>query len=55
MNTLYSIPDVDPSEFIPFVGQGEAVFLSGVARARGVSDIDISALKAAFFEAYLAL
>ena len=54
MATLYGIPDVDPSEFIPFVGQGEAVFLSGVARARGVSDIDISTLKAAFFEAYLA-
>jgi HAD superfamily hydrolase (TIGR01509 family) len=55
MTTLYGIDGVDPAEFIPFVGQGEAVFLGGVARARGVPDpIDIDALKSAFFDAYLA-
>jgi len=36
------------------MGTGEANFLGGVARARGVADPDIGALKDAFFEAYIA-
>ena len=53
MGDLYGL-DVDPSEYIPFLGTGEAKFLGGVAAARGVTDVDMQVLKAAFFAAYAA-
>jgi len=49
---LYSVP-VHPDEFIPFMGTGEANFLGGVARTKGLEAPDIGALKAAFFKAYI--
>jgi HAD superfamily hydrolase (TIGR01509 family) len=44
---------VSPEEFIPFVGTGEANFLSGVAKQRGISEPDIPKLKDLFFSEYL--
>lgn len=36
LDSLYAFPEpVNPDEFIPFMGTGEANFLGGVARARG--------------------
>jgi len=42
---------VDPAEYVKFVGQGEAVFLGGVAASHGVT-ASVDELKAAFFAAY---
>lgn len=53
MQKLYGFSDVSPEEFIPFVGTGEANFLSGVAKQRGVSEPDIQKLKDLFFLEYL--
>lgn len=50
---LFSHNSVSPEEFIPFVGTGEANFLSGVARKRGVSEPDVPKLKELFFLEYL--
>lgn len=53
MQKLYGFSDVSPEEFVPFVGTGEANFLSGVARGRGVADPDVAAMKELFFSEYL--
>jgi beta-phosphoglucomutase-like phosphatase (HAD superfamily) len=37
------------------MGTGEANFLGGVAKARGVASPDIPALKAAFFDSYISI
>ncbi len=45
--------DVDPAEFSPFVGTGEASYLGGVAEARGIR-IDLAAAKKRIYELYIA-
>lgn len=50
MGDMYGV-QVDPQEYVKFVGQGEAVFLGGVAAAHGVA-APVDELKAAFFAAY---
>ncbi|XP_074572149.1 protein SUPPRESSOR OF QUENCHING 1, chloroplastic-like [Curcuma longa] len=45
---------VTTDDFIPFMGTGEANFLGGVARAKGVKGFDPEAAKKRFFEIYLA-
>eukprot|EP00884_Botryococcus_braunii_P006329 jgi/Botrbrau1/15698/Bobra.4_1s0071.2 len=52
MKELFGI-EVQPDEFIPFVGMGEAYFLGGVARKYAV-DFTIDQLKDKFFALYLA-
>jgi HAD superfamily hydrolase (TIGR01509 family) len=47
---LYGV-DVDPAEFSPFVGTGEASYLGGVAEARGLR-IDLAAAKKRTYELY---
>ncbi len=42
---------VDPAEFAPFIGTGEASYLGGVAEARGVR-IDLAAAKKRIYELY---
>ena len=54
LESVCGLPSVDPDEFIPFMGTGEANFLGGVARTRGVAAPDIKQLKDAFFTAYIA-
>lgn len=44
---------VTPSDFIPFLGTGEANFLGGVARLYEVKDFDPVKAKARFFEIYI--
>ena len=51
-NNKHSPNSVSPEEFIPFVGTGEANFLSGVAKQRGVSEPDVAKLKGLFFQEY---
>jgi beta-phosphoglucomutase len=48
---LYDL-DVDPAEFSPFVGTGEASYLGGVAEARGIQ-IDLPAAKKRIYELYI--
>ncbi|XP_042422545.1 protein SUPPRESSOR OF QUENCHING 1, chloroplastic-like [Zingiber officinale] len=45
---------VTTDDFIPFMGTGEANFLGGVARVKGVKGFDPEAAKKRFFEIYLA-
>jgi beta-phosphoglucomutase-like phosphatase (HAD superfamily) len=52
-NNKKNTHSVSPEEFIPFVGTGEANFLSGVAKQRGVSEPDVAKLKDLFFAEYL--
>jgi beta-phosphoglucomutase-like phosphatase (HAD superfamily) len=52
MKELYNL-DVDPSEFEPFTGMGEAFFLGGVA-TKYSAPFDVDTAKAKFFEIYLA-
>ncbi|KAK9147080.1 hypothetical protein Sjap_006983 [Stephania japonica] len=40
-------------DFVPFMGMGEANFLGGVAKAKGVEGFDPEAAKKRFFEIYL--
>jgi len=54
LESVCGFPSVDPDEFIPFMGTGEANFLGGVARARGIASPDVPKLKAAFFASYIA-
>ncbi|KAL4855636.1 Protein SUPPRESSOR OF QUENCHING 1 [Chlorella vulgaris] len=51
MAELYSIT-VDPDDFIPFTGTGEANFLGGVARKYG-APFELESCKAKFFEIYM--
>ncbi|KAI3423812.1 hypothetical protein D9Q98_009648 [Chlorella vulgaris] len=51
MAKLYSIT-VDPDDFIPFTGTGEANFLGGVARKYG-APFELESCKAKFFEIYM--
>ena len=50
---LYGVP-VNPAEFKPFIGTGEARFLGGVAEARGV-DIDVPKAMRRVYELYFEL
>ncbi|CAM0872915.1 unnamed protein product [Alopecurus aequalis] len=45
--------DVTVDDFIPFTGTGEANFLGGVARVKGVKDFNPENAKKRFFEIYL--
>uniref|UniRef100_A0ACD5XKX1 Uncharacterized protein n=1 Tax=Avena sativa TaxID=4498 RepID=A0ACD5XKX1_AVESA len=45
--------DVTVDDFIPFTGTGEANFLGGVARVKGVKDFNTEDAKKRFFEIYL--
>ncbi|VAH90178.1 unnamed protein product [Triticum turgidum subsp. durum] len=45
--------DVTVDDFIPFTGTGEANFLGGVARVKGVKDFSTESAKKRFFEIYL--
>lgn len=45
--------DVTVDDFIPFTGTGEANFLGGVARVKGVKDFSTESSKKRFFEIYL--
>nr|XP_051181491.1 protein SUPPRESSOR OF QUENCHING 1, chloroplastic isoform X2 [Lolium perenne] len=45
--------DVSVEDFIPFTGTGEANFLGGVARVKGVKDFNTENAKKRFFEIYL--
>ena len=51
MRELYGL-DVQPSEFLPFTGMGEAHFLGGVANKHG-APFSVDAAKAKFFEIYM--
>ncbi|KAK6911658.1 Haloacid dehalogenase-like hydrolase [Dillenia turbinata] len=42
-----------PEDFAPFTGTGEANFLGGVAKVKGVEGFDAEAAKKRFFEIYL--
>uniref|UniRef100_A0A0D6R229 Uncharacterized protein n=1 Tax=Araucaria cunninghamii TaxID=56994 RepID=A0A0D6R229_ARACU len=44
---------VTPDDFIPFMGTGEANFLGGVAKVKGVKDFDPRVAKELFYEIYL--
>ncbi|MQL71818.1 hypothetical protein Taro_004148 [Colocasia esculenta] len=44
---------VTTEDFVPFMGTGEANFLGGVARVKGMEDFDPEAAKKRFFEIYL--
>eukprot|EP00249_Psilotum_nudum_P013870 c24557_g1_i1 orf=579-1547(-) len=44
---------VSTSDFIPFMGTGEANFLGGVAHAYGLTDFDSKLAKKRFFQIYL--
>lgn len=44
---------VTTEDFVPFMGTGEANFLGGVAKAKGVEGFDPEAAKKRFFEIYL--
>ncbi|KAK9084377.1 hypothetical protein Scep_030848 [Stephania cephalantha] len=44
---------VTTQDFVPFMGMGEANFLGGVAKAKGVEGFDPDAAKKRFFEIYL--
>ena len=48
---LYGV-EVAPDEFIPFLGMGEAFFLGGVAKKRGL-DFDAEVAKQMFFDIYI--
>lgn len=52
MKELFNL-EVQPDEFIPFVGMGEAYFLGGVASKYGVP-FTVDQLKDKFFQLYLA-
>lgn len=52
MAELYGLT-VDPDEFMPFTGTGEANFLGGVARKYG-APFEVESCKAKFFEIYMA-
>lgn len=45
--------EVAVDDFVPFMGTGEANFLGGVARAKGVKDFNPESAKKRFFEIYL--
>ncbi|XP_066381363.1 protein SUPPRESSOR OF QUENCHING 1, chloroplastic-like [Miscanthus floridulus] len=45
--------EVTVDDFVPFMGTGEANFLGGVARAKGVKDFNPESAKKRFFEIYL--
>ncbi|KAL5209961.1 hypothetical protein ABZP36_005584 [Zizania latifolia] len=45
--------DVTVDDFVPFMGTGEANFLGGVARVKGVKDFNPESAKKRFFEIYL--
>ncbi|KAL6644960.1 hypothetical protein ACP70R_016568 [Stipagrostis hirtigluma subsp. patula] len=45
--------EVTVDDFVPFMGTGEANFLGGVARVKGVKDFDPESAKKRFFEIYL--
>ncbi|GJN31278.1 hypothetical protein PR202_gb19660 [Eleusine coracana subsp. coracana] len=45
--------EVTVDDFVPFMGTGEANFLGGVARVKGVKDFDPESVKKRFFEIYL--
>ncbi|KAL6901972.1 hypothetical protein ACP4OV_004848 [Aristida adscensionis] len=45
--------EVTVDDFVPFMGTGEANFLGGVARVKGVTDFDPENAKKRFFEIYL--
>ncbi|XP_015690862.1 protein SUPPRESSOR OF QUENCHING 1, chloroplastic [Oryza brachyantha] len=45
--------DVTVDDFVPFMGTGEANFLGGVARVKGVKDFNTESAKKRFFEIYL--
>ncbi|OMP09371.1 hypothetical protein COLO4_05541 [Corchorus olitorius] len=44
---------VTVEDFVPFTGMGEANFLGGVAKVKGVKDFETEAAKKRFFEIYL--
>ncbi|XP_076913593.1 protein SUPPRESSOR OF QUENCHING 1, chloroplastic-like [Bidens hawaiensis] len=44
---------VTVEDFVPFMGTGEANFLGGVAKVKGVADFNPEAAKKRFFEIYL--
>ncbi|XP_059063416.1 protein SUPPRESSOR OF QUENCHING 1, chloroplastic isoform X2 [Cryptomeria japonica] len=46
--------EVTQEDFIPFMGTGEANFLGGVAKLKGVKNFDPVATKQRFYEIYLA-
>ena len=52
MKELYNL-DVNPDEFIPYTGTGEANFLGGVARKYN-APFEVESCKAKFFEIYMA-
>ncbi|KAJ1297421.1 hypothetical protein BS78_01G374800 [Paspalum vaginatum] len=45
--------EVTVDDFVPFMGTGEANFLGGVARMKGVKDFNPESAKRRFFEIYL--
>ncbi|KAG2541267.1 hypothetical protein PVAP13_9NG582100 [Panicum virgatum] len=45
--------EVTVDDFVPFMGTGEANFLGGVARVKGVKDFNPESAKKRFFEIYL--
>ncbi|KAG8096239.1 hypothetical protein GUJ93_ZPchr0013g36769 [Zizania palustris] len=45
--------DVTVDDFVPFMGTGEANFLGGVARVKGVKNFNPESAKKRFFEIYL--
>ncbi|TVU47295.1 hypothetical protein EJB05_06890, partial [Eragrostis curvula] len=45
--------DVTVDDFVPFMGTGEANFLGGVARVKGVKDFNPESAKKRFFEIYI--
>ncbi|KAL5219380.1 hypothetical protein ABZP36_020064 [Zizania latifolia] len=45
--------DVTVDDFVPYMGTGEANFLGGVARVKGVKDFNPESAKKRFFEIYL--
>ncbi|KAJ4817125.1 Haloacid dehalogenase-like hydrolase family protein [Rhynchospora pubera] len=44
---------VTTEDFVPFMGMGEAIFLGGVAKVKGLTDLTPDDLKKRFFEIYL--
>uniref|UniRef100_A0A0E0GLH6 Thioredoxin domain-containing protein n=1 Tax=Oryza nivara TaxID=4536 RepID=A0A0E0GLH6_ORYNI len=45
--------DVTGDDFVPYMGTGEANFLGGVAKLKGVKDFNAESAKKRFFEIYL--
>uniref|UniRef100_A0A0D9VTA0 Thioredoxin domain-containing protein n=1 Tax=Leersia perrieri TaxID=77586 RepID=A0A0D9VTA0_9ORYZ len=45
--------DVTGDDFVPYMGTGEANFLGGVAKLKGVKDFNADSAKKRFFEIYL--